>query len=539
MKTPSPGFQSPSDKTPTSQAHLSRVASPDTAQLSSLPPNWPAVDKKNDTSRAIENGLTQSRSPSARCAKLSRSGSPKQPVKETKARRTPSAPLRVPIEPGHCLVFGRKPDTSAISSEVTPKSTLLPIILPKSFNHASRTHCLCTLIAPPLGGLNIRIVVKGQNGLMVDGERFEAGSSAGVELERRDGEQIELGFYGGKKVECYVRLDENSSNRARGRVGGQNTAENGVPERPSISATSRGSKRRRTNTLTRGGASCEAPPGEYSKPSGHAISPQSAVSDHISPNTLSSACESTVFCLSVGDRVRALIPSLGIDLVGFIASAIVFSPRATVSTTQVIRAVLEAQPSLAEAVLAIMPTPTPQQNMNKVDSNAELKAYAVAGRLSSAGPNESFQIKTERECCSAPLPSDYPSTEDIDLKPTVPEFKDYPSFGSPSCRSYFEGLPVEDKIDRVVDACRPVILETLNKGWKADGTGMFGCVTNDGLKDASGEPLDSLWYYQPQRDQDLERRGNLQPYVRHIRHTQTTSKQYYFKKVRGSGRRKS
>ncbi|KNE86633.1 hypothetical protein PSTG_20004, partial [Puccinia striiformis f. sp. tritici PST-78] len=109
----------------------------------------------------------------------------------TKTRKSPV--LRIPIEPGHCLVFGRKPDLRLLSNEINNKSsTILPITLPKSFTHASRTHCLCTLIAPPLGGLNIRIVVKGQNGLMVDGERFEEGSSAGVELERCDGEHIEI-----------------------------------------------------------------------------------------------------------------------------------------------------------------------------------------------------------------------------------------------------------------------------------------------------------------------------------------------------------
>ncbi|CAH7685624.1 hypothetical protein PPACK8108_LOCUS20191 [Phakopsora pachyrhizi] len=233
--------------------------------------------------------------------------------------------------------------------------------------------------------------------------RFEAGSSAGVELEDATGEQIELGFYGGKKWNATYDLMRTHP-IVLGVVSEARTQlRTAYLRRPSISATL-GVQSAGTNTLTRGGASCEAPP------------------------------------------------------------------------------VLEAQPSLAEAVLAIMPTPTPQQNMNKVDSNAELKAYAVAGRLSSAGPNESFQIKTERECCSAPLPSDYPSTEDIDLKPTVPEFKDYP-----------------EMLRGTLDSCGTTSLSVIR-------------ILNDEV---------------------------IFSHMFDIFATPDHIEQYYFKKVRGSGRRKS
>ncbi|PLW23457.1 hypothetical protein PCASD_00835 [Puccinia coronata f. sp. avenae] len=504
---------------------------------------------------------------------------------QSSSKRNP--PIRIPIEPGHCLVFGRKPDLSLLSSEITPKSKMLPITLPKSFTHASRTHCLCTLIAPPLGGLNIRIVVKGQNGLMVDGERFEEGSSAGVELERRDGEQIELGFYGGKKVECYVKIDDHLTQRVRARpnahaqqISPNTTTATPQPEaaRSTKHATgkTRGRKRKvlptgLTNSNRDSVATDKLNHDTSSKP--HPSSPTIA---NITPETPVSSFKLTAdtfkqqqqpleqgttspptkkLCLSPipsppydpqihnlppGDRVRSVIQSMGLDLLGLIASAVVFSSRATVSTTEVIRAVLETQPSLAEAVLSLLPTPTSSRSSPRPPPRAD----------------EDFEIgpKKERECLSAPLPSLYLAPDDptTDTKPFATDLKPSPSphHHHPHPHHYGSeggavGSPVLDfqpsdvKTDRVVNACRPVMLETLRTHWRRDGHGMFGCVTNEGLKDASGEPLEALWYYQPQHDSDHERRLNLQPYVRHVRHTQTTSKQYFFKKVRGSGRRKS
>jgi len=224
---------------------------------------------------------------------------------------------------------------------------------------------------------------------------------------------------------------------------------------------------------------------------------------------------------------------MGLDLLGLIASAVVFSCRATVSTTEVIRAVLETQPSLAEAVLSLLPTPTSSRSSPRPAHRTE----------------DEFEIslKKERECLSAPLPSLYLSQDDstTDTKPFATDLKPthhhhhYGSEGGAVESPILDFQPSDVKTDRVINACRPVMLETLHTHWRRDGSGMFGCVTNEGLKDASGEPLEPLWYYQPQHDSDHERRMNLQPYVRHVRHTQTTSKQYFFKKVRGSGRRKS
>lgn len=464
------------------------------------------------------------------------------PAKKPRVRKSPSAPLRIAIQPGHCLVFGRKPDISNVPSEVNTKNTpVIAIKLPGTFTHASRTHCWCTLIAPPLGGLNMRIVVKGQNGLMVDGQRFFQGASAGVEVPSCEGEQIELGFWGGKRVECYVKLEDRPTQRGRPRNGAARLGLIGSDKLDNSRTTKRKGRNSQPTAIT---TALEYPASHSRTPSGINLTPRSATSE-LAPSTNLKPPPSKRQCLSAGpdvspydpailslpvtDRVNALIPSLGLDLVGLIASAIVFAPRATVSTTEVIRGVLETQPSLADAVLSVLATSSARSSPRPSDEAEKPSRH----RSTSAIPHQKLTRKETQDVLTSDLsePPSQPAKEtQSPSRPTTPSVPD---------AIPHEDQPGDERTDRVVNACRPIILDTLQAGWSADGTGMFGCVTNEGLKDASGVPLEALWYYQPQRDYDLERRANLQPYVRHVRHTQTTSKQYFFKKVRGSGRRRS
>ncbi|EGG06580.1 uncharacterized protein MELLADRAFT_116475 [Melampsora larici-populina 98AG31] len=464
------------------------------------------------------------------------------PAKKPRVRKSPSAPLRIAIQPGHCLVFGRKPDIINVPSEVNTKNTpVIPIKLPGTFTHASRTHCWCTLIAPPLGGLNMRIVVKGQNGLMVDGQRFFQGASAGVEVPSCEGEQIELGFWGGKRVECYVKLEDRPPQRGRPRNGAARLGLIGSDKLDNTRTTKRKGRPSQSTAITTG---LEYPASHSRTPSGIILTPRSATSElapssHIKPPPSKRQCLSAgpdvspydpaILALPVADRVNALIPSLGLDLVGLIASAIVFAPRATVSTTEVIRGVLETQPSLAEAVLSVLATSSARSSPRPSDTQENPSRH----RSTSAIPQSKLIRKETQDVLTSDLsePPSQPAKETKSLsRPNSPSVSD---------AIHNEDQPGDERIERVVNACRPIILDTLQAGWSADGTGMFGCVTNEGLKDASGVALEALWYYQPQRDYDVERRANLQPYVRHVRHTQTTSKQYFFKKVRGSGRRRS
>jgi len=55
--------------------------------------------------------------------------------------------------------------------------------------------------------------------------------------------------------------------------------------------------------------------------------------------------------------------------------------------------------------------------------------------------------------------------------------------------------------------------------------GPFGCINNDGLRvrpshlahltaqDASGRPVDSQWFYQPDADEDADRQASLGPFA--------------------------
>lgn len=417
----------------------------------------------------------------------SEEGSHVSSSKKIRVRRPPSAPLRIAIEPGHCLVFGRKPDLSLIPREVTSKSaTIIPVRLPGTFTHASRTHCSCTLIAPPLGGLNIRIVVRGQNGLTVDGERFSQGSSAGVELERSDGEQIELGFWGGKRVECYVKLDDHGPQRVRPRAAAVH--HDYTTNEPTESVRSGKRKGRPSHqTLT---------PLEYPLPSPRLAfsaandTPRSAPSELprsynfpgppppkrqcLSAGPDASPYDPAILFLPPHERVRALIPSLGIDLVGLIASSIVFAPRATVSTTDVVRAVLEIQPSLAEAVLAVLPSPSSTRSSPRPSTG---QSKSSRGRSTSAVTPQVVKLEHNDQLTLPKCAIDTPAQQMMDSKPDVVDLSPSGMETTPA-----DEEPRDEKTERVVNACRPVVLENLQADWRADGSGMFGCVNNEGLK---------------------------------------------------------
>lgn len=124
-------------------------------------------------------------------------------------------------------------------------------------------------------------------------------------------------------------------------------------------------------------------------------------------------------------RVKSAIKTLSLDLVGILASGIVFQPRATLTTSECIHLLLETQPCLLE----------------------------------------------------------HGSTE----------------------------------------AWRPSVLTALRNG-------PFGVIENEGLKDAAGKKVEPDWHYNPELDNDSERKNSLKPFVKSIRSTQRQKKQYFFKR---------
>lgn len=72
-------------------------------------------------------------------------------------------------------------------------------------------------------------------------------------------------------------------------------------------------------------------------------------------------------------------------------------------------------------------------------------------------------------------------------------------------------------------AWRPSVLHCLR-------TGPFGRIDHNGLKDASGEKLETSWHYSPSMDGDTVRRNSLAPFVKSVRQTQRQRKQYFYKR---------
>jgi hypothetical protein len=55
-------------------------------------------------------------------------------------------------------------------------------------------------------------------------------------------------------------------------------------------------------------------------------------------------------------------------------------------------------------------------------------------------------------------------------------------------------------------------------------------IENEGLKDAAGKKVEPDWHYNPELDNDSERKNSLKPFVKSIRSTQRQKKQYFFKR---------
>lgn len=58
--------------------------------------------------------------------------------------------------------------------------------------------------------------------------------------------------------------------------------------------------------------------------------------------------------------------------------------------------------------------------------------------------------------------------------------------------------------------------------------GPFGCIDTKGLKDAAGKQIEPSWHYVPARDDDLQRKASLAPFVKQIRSTQRERKWVIF-----------
>ncbi|GAA5990541.1 hypothetical protein JCM10908_003122 [Rhodotorula pacifica] len=319
----SPGASSVVDKLATSP--LRRT-------LASLPPSSPTFACPAPT--ALDELVNAS-------ALASRASSPCAAVRDANSatpKRDPGldTPRTLHLERGTVLYFGRKarkaiPRRTHAHGSPTEEETHVPVILPKSAKNASRIHCSIRIIdATADGHLVTEVRVTGQNGMKVDGKVRRNGSV--IRTEKRAGETLRVSFWGwSAKVviadsEVGLVSDEESEQAyatAREKHEHDDHAE-GSSE----------SEQRPTKSRRRASS-----PAHSFHSDDHGLSPEpehSALPPLSSPRASSLAPGPSPAAL----RAAALASSLGLDLPGLIASAIVFHSRSTVAASEVIHGLL-------------------------------------------------------------------------------------------------------------------------------------------------------------------------------------------------------
>lgn len=311
----SPGASSAIDKLATS---------PIRRTLASLPPSSPSFGLSAAT--ALDELAHAS-------ALASRATSPCAPI-ETTAKRDPGldTPRTLHLERGTVLYFGRKarkaiPRHQHARDDVVDEETHVPVILPKSAKNASRIHCSARIIDSTADGhLVTEVRVTGQNGMKVDGKVRRNGSI--VRVEKRAGETLRLSFWGWS-AKLVIADSE---------VGLVSDAESEVDlvvvdhhERDDLGESQqRPSKSRR-----------RAPsPAPSFRSDDHGLSPEPEFSEQAPASSSRASSLAPPGPSPAAVRAAALASTLGLDLPGLIASAIVFHARSTVAATEVVHGLL-------------------------------------------------------------------------------------------------------------------------------------------------------------------------------------------------------
>lgn len=244
-------------------------------------------------------------------------------------------PRTLHLERGTVLYFGRKarkavPRIQQASAITAKEETHVPVILPKSAKNASRIHCSARIVDTESNGRFVTEVrVTGQNGMKVDGKVWRNGSV--VRVDKQAGETMRLSFWGWSAklviADSEVGLvSEAESEDIYAREEGQ---EDGLIVVDSNESHQRPSKSRRR----------VASPALSFRSDDHGLSPEpEPVSMAPSSSRASSLAPAGPSPAAV--RAAALASSLGLDLPGLIASAIVFHARSTVAASEVIHGLL-------------------------------------------------------------------------------------------------------------------------------------------------------------------------------------------------------
>ncbi|GJN88230.1 hypothetical protein Rhopal_001195-T1 [Rhodotorula paludigena] len=276
------------------------------ASTSSLPPSSPSFGISSSSTAALDELASIS-------ALASDAPSPDAAL-ESSTSRDPGldTPHTLHLERGTVLYFGRKARKALPrSSRDVGYPTHVPVILPKAARNASRIHCSVRIVSREEqeldGRIEVEVRVTGQNGMKVDGKVKKTGTV--VCAEKRAGEALRLRFWG---WDAKVIVAESEIG-----LGGDDDEEEDEQDDRAYSRAS-------------------SPAYNYSND--HGLSPQ------LGPVDLPSLPLPSSFA-SI-ERASALAESLGLDLPGLIASAIVFHSRSTVAVDEVIRALLKETGSM-------------------------------------------------------------------------------------------------------------------------------------------------------------------------------------------------
>ncbi|KDE04423.1 hypothetical protein MVLG_05138 [Microbotryum lychnidis-dioicae p1A1 Lamole] len=343
------------------------------------------------------------------------------------------------LERGVVMQLGRK---AKRPTQPRPETTL-PVQLAKSAKHASRMHCTLRILPKtpqtPPHKVVVQVHVLGMNGMKIDGRLYR--KSAVAVLTVPIGHKLKLCLWSWQGV---VHIADSKLPKQRKATDIPYTA----PLSPvALSVYDSLTDGDSSNLGHRDGSFELATPNEKSHGpaspahSDHSLlsalpsSPSAQEDDEVEMDDVDQvSAEST--------RAAALVESLGLDLPGLIASAIVFSPRSTVDIETVVQSLLREVGGMWDVL---------EDGERSEDSPQNREDRAV----------EAWWEVVERVLCQEPF---------------------------------------------------------------------FGCIDNAGLKDASGHPLQPLFFYMPDSDPSRSRVAALEPFVKRVRGARQRPAQYFWRK---------
>ncbi|POY76107.1 hypothetical protein BMF94_0830 [Rhodotorula taiwanensis] len=339
----SPGQASVADKLATS---------PILPSIASLPPSSPSFALS-----AAATALDELANASARVSPLAEAAA--ESYKRDPGLDTPRV---LHLEHGTVLYFGRKARKALPHTrQGRGDETHVPVRLPKSAVNASRVHCSVRISGRGTteNSFLVEVRITGQNGMKVDGKVRPDGSV--VRVEKSAGAKMRLSFWGwSAKVivaESEMGLDSGSDGED---VTPATLVEDQERHAEQTSSPRPYKSRRRA-----------ASPALSFRSDDHGLSPEPELSSDQMIASSRASSMAPIGPTAAAVRAAALASSLGLDLPGLIASAIVFHSRSTVAATEVVHGLLGETRSMWTILT------TDEEELEQLKESAKGEARAI------------------------------------------------------------------------------------------------------------------------------------------------------------------